>query len=82
MDARGGVALGWRWDELEPDGDVSSLICKWYGTAHAGLLSVGRLGSGWVGYFCGESSSEASGGGVWRVARSPAQGIRQGCGFD
>jgi len=36
MDARGGVALGWRWDELEPDGDVSSLICKWHGTAHVG----------------------------------------------
>lgn len=29
--------LDWRWDELKADGDVTSLVSKWYGVAHVGL---------------------------------------------
>merc|ERR1712224_345850 len=28
--------LGWRWDELKPDGDASSLVTEWHGVAHVG----------------------------------------------
>lgn len=28
--------LGWRWDELKPDGDASSLVTQWHGIAHVG----------------------------------------------
>lgn len=28
--------LAWRWDELRPDGEISSLVSKWHGIAHVG----------------------------------------------